>query len=154
MPSLALIFHAADRAHGPGFVSSGSATVVGLSTPFSESDFGPVPFDCAERAAARCEYLEAHARRIYSGVTARVDTAVRLLGEKIRTGKLSDKFTSRDVYRPQWAGLTDRKDVVAALEILEEDLQWLRSETILPTDAGGRPKTNYYVNPRISQVAS
>lgn len=153
MPSLALIFHAAERADEPGFVSSVSATIAGLSTTFSENDFGAVPLMCAQRAAAWCEYLEAHARRIYySGVTARVDTAVRLMGEKIKAAKLTDKFTSRDVYRPQWAGLTEREDVIRALEVLE-DLVWVKSETIPPTTTGGRPSRRYHVNPRIPKGA-
>jgi putative DNA primase/helicase len=128
MPSLALIFHLSD------------CVVAGT--------FGPVNLEPTQRAAAWCDYLEAHARRIYHGVTARADATTRLLGEKIRARKLSTPFTARDVYRPQWAGLTDTADVTGALEALE-DLGWLKGETTLPTAIGGRPGRRYRVNPRI-----
>jgi hypothetical protein len=128
MPSLALIFHASDRA--------------------TAANFGPVPLEPAERAASWCDYLEAHARRIYYGVIARVDIAVRLLGEKIRAHKLPNSFTTREVYRPQWAGLTEPADVALALEALE-DLGWLDVRASPSTSVGGRPTKNYHVNPKI-----
>ena len=128
MPSLALVFHAADRA--------------------TAAAFGPVRLEPAERAASWCDYLEAHARRIYYGVISRADNAVRLLGEKIRAGKLPSSFTMRDVYRPQWAGLTESADVALALDALE-DLGWLDVRASTSTGAGGRPTKIYYVNPKI-----
>src|SRR5262249_23569005 len=69
MPSLALIFHLCDA--GPNRA---------------------VSIEAAQRAAAWCNYLEMHARRIYHCVPARVDTAARLLGEKIRARKLPSPF--------------------------------------------------------------
>ena len=85
MPSLALIFHLCD------------------SLPMAT--LAPVALDPARRAAAWCDYLEAQARRIFHSVTARVDTAARLLGEKIKARKLlPNPFTLRDVYRAQWPG--------------------------------------------------
>ena len=108
-----------------------------------------VNLEPTQRAAAWCDYLEAHARRIYYGVTARVGTTVRLLGGKIRTRKLPTPFTARDVYRPQWAGLTEPADVTAALEVLE-DLGWLKREATSPATIGGRPTNRYHINPRIA----
>jgi hypothetical protein len=128
MPSLALIFHASDCA--------------------AAATFGPVPLEPAERSASWCDYLETHARRVYYGVTARVDIAVRLLGEKIRARKLANSFTTREVYRSQWAGLTQPADVARALEALE-DLGWLKAETTPPMILGGRPSKHYHVNPKI-----
>jgi uncharacterized protein DUF3987 len=129
MPSLALIFHVSDRMVAPAL--------------------GPVNLEPTQRAAAWCDYLEAHARRVYCGVTARVDITVRLLGGKIRTRKLPTPFTARDVYRPQWAGLTEPADVTAALEVLE-DLGWLKREATSPATIGGRPTNRYHINPRIA----
>jgi uncharacterized protein DUF3987 len=128
MPSLALIFHASDCVRAAAF--------------------GPVQLEPAERAASWCDYLEAHARRIYYGVIARVDIAVRLLGEKIRARKLPNSFTTREVYRPQWAGLTESADVALALDALE-DLGWLDVKANPSTRLGGRPTKVYYVNPKI-----
>lgn len=126
MPSLALIFHLCDCE--PAI---------------------PVTLEAAKRAAAWCGYLEAHARRIYSSVTSRVDSAARLLGEKIRARKLPNPFSARDVYRPQWTGLTEPADVTRALEVLEI-LGWLVGET---TSSGGRPTIRHHVNPRIWEQA-
>jgi hypothetical protein len=107
-----------------------------------------VGLESARRAAAWCDYLEAHARRIYHCVTARIDTAVRLLGEKIETRKISSPFAARDVYRNEWTGLTEPNDVARALEVLE-DLGWVISEQRPRTTTGGRPGVVYHVNPRI-----
>jgi hypothetical protein len=112
-----LIFHVSDRVMAP--------------------PLGPVNLEPTQRAAVLCDYLKAHGRRIYCGVTARVDATVRLLGGKIRTRKLPTPFTARDVYRPQWLGLTEPTDVIAALEVLE-DLGWLEREATSPATIGGR----------------
>jgi putative DNA primase/helicase len=125
MPALALIFHLCD----------------------ADAD-SSVSLEAAERAAAWCSYLEPHAQRIYHSVTARLDTAARLLGEKIRARKLASPFTARDVYRPQWTGLTEPEDVTRALEVLE-DLAWLVSDSPAATVAGGRPTLRYHINPRV-----
>jgi putative DNA primase/helicase len=125
MPSLALIFHLCD----------------------SSPDI-PVTLEAAKRAAAWCDYLEAHARRIYYNITSRVEAATRFLGEKIQRDKLPDTFTARDVYRPQWTGLGDPEDVIKALEWLE-DIYWIRSETKPPAESGGRPSVRYHVNPKV-----
>jgi hypothetical protein len=109
---------------------------------------GPVSDDAAKRAAAWCDYLEAHARRIYHCVVASTDLAARMLGEKIRARKLASPFTPRDVYRPQWTGLTEPGVVTRALEVLE-DLGWLACEPQAATIAGGRPTLRYHVNPRV-----
>jgi hypothetical protein len=128
MPTLALILHLAD------FVARGYC--------------GPVALESARRAAALCDYLQEHARRIYHTVVARVDIATRLLGDKIRARKLADHFTTRDVYRHEWTSLTDPRDVARALDSLSE-LYWVRSEPTIPTSTGGRPILRYSINPRV-----
>jgi putative DNA primase/helicase len=125
LPSLALIFHLCE---------------------FEE--IIPVSLEAAKRAAAWCDYLECHARRIYHCVTARTDTAVRLLGEKIRARKLPSPFTTREVYRHEWTGLSDPADVARGLEVLEE-LTWVEGETSQAALAGGRPQIRYHVNPKV-----
>jgi putative DNA primase/helicase len=119
MPTLALIFHLADGI--PGAVSLASA----------------------QRAAAWCDLLEAHARRVYASVTAEKLRAARALLSKLRSGKLISPFTARDVYRAAWAGLSDREVVEEALNTLA-DHGWLRDATV---ETSGRSRHEYHIHP-------
>lgn len=127
MPSLALIFHLIE-------VAAGKAS-------------GPITLQAAELAAAWCDYLENHARRIYGLVGDLPVQAASRLAKKIREGALKDGFTARDVYRKEW-GLLDKKEIVEAAceELIEAD--WLR-EGIVPPSPGQRGKTVYWINPKI-----
>jgi hypothetical protein len=58
--------------------------------------------DAALRAAARCEYLEAHARRCYGLLKYDRLRAAQALAAKLERGALEDGFTLRDVRRNQW----------------------------------------------------
>ena len=124
MPSLALLFHLLE-------VVDGEAT-------------GPVSERSALMAAAWCDFLEAHARRAYQSITQHDVVAANLLAKKIKTGRLPDPFTARDVYNNGWSGLSSPEDVEKAVEILEEAF-WVRSEKI---NTGGRPKFQYRINPK------
>jgi putative DNA primase/helicase len=128
MPSLALIFHVVDS--------------------FENHVFPPVGLESTKLAAAWCDYLEQHARRIYHPVMARVDLAARLLGEKIKAGKLVSPFTAKEVYRQQWTGLSESLEVSDALELLER-LAWVVSELHGPSPEGGRPSRRYHINPQV-----
>jgi hypothetical protein len=50
----------------------------------------------AERAAAWCQYLEAHARRLYATVTDRVRVAATLLASRMAGGAAGER-----VHRPR-----------------------------------------------------
>jgi hypothetical protein len=128
MPSLALIVHLID----------GVDRSVG----------GPVSGVAAERAAAWCRYLEAHARRLYATVTDRVRVAAALLASRMARGRLASPFTAREVYRNEWTGLTEPRVVGEALENLRE-LGWIRSEAVIARD-GGRPAVRFHINPRVA----
>ena len=138
MPSLALIFYLADSDFG-GVTIEPERLVV---------HEGAVNLEAVQRAAAWCEYLESHARRIYHCVSARAFVSARLLADKLRAHKLPSRFRSRDVYRHQWTGLTSREDVRIALEVLE-DLGWVVSEKVMADSEGGRPTLLYHTNPGI-----
>ena len=125
MPALALICHLADIGQGP----------VGLAS--------------AQRAAAWCDLLEGHARRVYASVTGAELRAANLLLAKLRAGKLPSTFTAHDVYHPAWSGLADRATVEAALLTLA-DYGWVRSTT---ADTGGRPRREYHVTPLLAVPA-
>lgn len=128
-PALALILHLVDSA------------VTG--------QHGPVTAEAALRAAAWCDYLEAHARRCYGLLADDGLRAAQALAEKLRQGKLADGFTARDVRRNQWRSLTTDEAVQAALDWLEDE-GWLRAEVVGGTGPGsGRRTWRYVVNPSI-----
>lgn len=131
-PALALILHLVDCA------ASGRR--------------GPVTAESALRAAAWCEYLEAHARRCYGLLMDDGLRAAQVLAEKLRQGKLTDEFTARDVRRNQWRSLTTDEAVRAALDWLEDE-GWLRSiETGGNNRNSGRRTTRYLINPKIAKA--
>lgn len=125
MPSLALIFHLIN-------VASGKAR-------------GPISVDCVERAAAWCEYLEHHARRIYEMGLSTEHQAARNLARRIQSRDLNDPFDARDVYRKGWAFLKTREEVEAACELLI-DLGWLKEAT---HSEGRKAKRCFTINPKI-----
>lgn len=107
-----------------------------------------VRVDATRRAAAWCEFLEAHARRVYGMQASDELRAAQALAAKVRGGKLEDGFTPRDVIRARWHGLTTRTDIEAALAWLEEE-GWLRTGFVGAGKKGGRPTTRYLVNPSV-----
>ena len=107
---------------------------------------GPVTEQAALRAAAWCEYLEAHARRCYGLLMDDGLRAAQALADKIQQGKLMDGFTARDVRRRQWRNLTTDDAVQAALDWLEDEA-WLRAEEV-GGPGPGRRTFRYSINPK------
>lgn len=128
LPSLALIFHLVDA------VDRGTG--------------GPVPAEAVERAVEWCAYLEAHARRVYESVTASAQMAARLLAGKLRAGALPNPFVAVKIKRKHWAGLSTTDEIAGAIDLLEE-LHWLQRESVPSTSKGGRPTTQYHINPAV-----
>ena len=116
IPSLALINHLCDTKHGA--VSEKSLL----------------------RAIAFGEYLESHARRIYSYATRPDIDAAKTLLKRLASGKLSSPFTGRDIYRAGWAGLETPIKAQSAIDLLEEYGHMRREDRF----TGGRPTTHYY----------
>ncbi len=56
-----------------------------------------------------------------------------MLATKITHGRLASPFTAREVYRNEWAGLTEPRVVQGALEGLAE-LGWIRAEAVRARD--------------------
>ncbi len=106
---------------------------------------GPVKDESAARAAAWCDYLEGHARRIYALAEVGKVSAANLLGRRIAEGKLIDGFTARDVWKKGWAGLATGAQAEAALALLEEHGWVIGADS---DQATGRPTTRYHVNPK------
>lgn len=110
-----------------------------ITLHLADDGIGPVTEAAMLRALALGEYFESHARRLHaSGQRASVKAA-RLILDKARRGDLPEPFTQRDVYRPQWAGLTDREAVADAVDLLAAH-GWLTETTI---ETGGRPTAVY-----------
>jgi putative DNA primase/helicase len=106
---------------------------------------GPVSERATLQALAWAEYLETHARRAYGSVSMPEVATAKAILSRIRKGDLKREFSSREVWRPGWAMLTDSEQVADALRLLV-DFDLLTTTT--RTDTGGRPATIYTVNPR------
>ena len=130
MPSLALIFHLVESAH--------------------RGELRPIPLDSALLAAAWCELLESHARRVYqSAMDGDIDDAVTL-SERIRQS-LPNPFTYRQVAQKGWSGLVNVDQVKQAVGILE-DRGWVKVRVEAPSgdpSEGGRPSEKVYINPKV-----
>ena len=125
IPSVALLIHLAD--HGKNSVG----------------------VDAIERACAWGEYLESHARRVYSQGLAPDDMAARALADRILSGDLTEAFTARDVYRCHWAGLSTREEAQKGIDVLVE-LGWLAE---IHETTGGRPSITYVINPKVKEIS-
>jgi len=125
MPSLALIIHIVDE--------------------HQSNEIPPVSAHAAIKASAWCEYLESHARRIYSAATNNPIHIAKLILTKIKTGKLKPGFTSRIIQNKNWSGLTISEEIKQGLSILDEH-NYIRLETI---KTGGRDSNTYWINPNL-----
>ena len=128
MPTLALIFHLIDIADG--------------------TEPGPVSLNSAQMAAAWCQYLESHARRIYSLALNAGTRAAAKLANKIQAGNLPNPFKRYDVQRKNWAMLGDKRSAQEAIDCLIESGWILEAEG--EGKPGGRPAAPvYHINPKI-----
>lgn len=100
---------------------------------------GPVSLAATVRALDLADYFESHARRLHSSGRRMTVRAARTIVDKARAGALPGAFTARDVYRNQWAGLSDKAAVSDALDMLAAH-GWLIEAT---ADTGGRPTILY-----------
>jgi hypothetical protein len=122
---------------------------IALILHLAEGSIGPVTATNALRAAAWCEYLAGHARRIYGLIeVAKVATA-RMVSRRLTEGKLIDGFTVRDLVRKQWSGVTTTIQAETTLSILEENGHVQSQDCIISI---GRPTVRYYVNPQLKKV--
>lgn len=130
MPSLALIIHLIDVADG--------------ASP------APISEHAAMMAAAWCDYLESHARRIYGMIQSPEREAAATLAEHIKAGKLDNPFTVKHVYDKGWYMLKERVEVEAACHVLEDEYWLICEKPRLSSNKGGRPKlAEYWINPAV-----
>lgn len=126
---LALTFHCIERATG------GARIQVGI--------------DSAMLAAAWCEFLEAHARRVYGLLQHDGFEGAYQLSLKITEGAVGDGFTARDIRRNRWRALATADEVDDAIRILVKR-EWIRPHHVGGTGPGsGRPTNKYDINPTV-----
>jgi putative DNA primase/helicase len=136
MPSLAGLFELADFVAADGVLE----------------DRLLISLEHAKQAAAFCEYLESHAKRVYScTVSPERNAAITLLGQ-LKRGALPESFTTRDVYLKGWSGLDTPEEARKALGVLESHF-WIERVNTQPTAVGGRPSEVWITNPRIVRDA-
>lgn len=121
MPTLALITHVVEMV--------------------DKKQAGPVSLEAAQKAGKWCDFLEAHARRIYGMVGCARESYVTL-AKKIRGGQLGMEFSCRDVYTKHWKGLSKPEEAQEAINKLVVR-KWLRL-------VEGLNVVRYAVNPKIS----
>jgi putative DNA primase/helicase len=132
MPSIALLFE----------LAAGAAE--------NNNRVDTVSLEHAQQAAGWCDYLESHARRVYSCILTPQLRAARELADKIKKRAVGADgfFSCRDVYLNGWSGLDSPETVRLATEVLE-DARWVRDVSTEPGSLGGRPSRRHAVNPRI-----
>jgi hypothetical protein len=99
----------------------------------------------AEMAAAWCDCLESHIRRVYqASFDADIEPA-RRLADRIRKGEVPSPFTVRWVSKRDWSGLATGGDVERAVATLER-LDWIRGVERPAGEHGGRPTVDDYIH--------
>jgi hypothetical protein len=136
MPSLALIFHVVEHC---------KATAIPA-----------VSLHAAEAAAAWCDFLEAHARRIYAMCADGDISSAVTLGERIKAKEsLPNPFTYREVAQKGWTGLGSVDEVEKAVGILE-DRGWVAVVEVPSKDPLGRGRRSekVWINPKVRPAGS
>jgi hypothetical protein len=110
---------------------------------------GAVGAEAWLRAEAWAEYLESHARRIFDAFLRPHAAPAHALAAKLLAAALPTPFRLKDVYRPQWSGLTTRAEAELAVETLL-DAGWLAAEDVI--GAIGRPGVVYHINPKCKDL--
>jgi putative DNA primase/helicase len=139
MPSLALLFCLADQ-----------ADQADGEFPRKTGGKFEIPLENVRQAAAMCEYLESHARRVYSSLLTPQMRAAHELAARIKRREIgvNEIFSSREVYRKGWAGLDSPELAERATEVLQ-DAGWIRPVATEPKPAGGRASTRFNINPKV-----
>jgi len=109
----------------------------------TDGGIGPVTDVAMLQAAAWADYLEAHARRIYS-IVMNDNAALCELARRIQSGTVVDGFKPKNIYRNHWKHL-DKDSTQRAIEGLEA-LGWLLVDEV---QTGGRPTTRCFINPKV-----
>lgn len=115
-----------------------------IDAPNENCLVGPIELG---RALDWCEYLRSHAERIYQSASIPETSGAKAIIKKIKSKELPDGFSSRELSRKNWSGLTDLEVVKKALNLLVEH-NYLRHQNI---STGGRPTDQYFINPKVAE---
>ena len=121
-----------------------------LLLALADGNRNAVALPYAQQAAAWTEYLESHALRLYSSECSRTRSASITLGTRLCAGwrRQEGWFTLRDVYRPQWSGLSTPEEAQAAAGELES-LGWVKRQQV--QRKVGRAAERYIINPKLEE---
>ncbi len=97
-----------------------------------------------QRAEAWGQYLESHLRKIYAPAIRFDLLAAERILERIQDGSLPDGFSTRDLHKADWGGLTDLETVRAGLATLAAH-GWIKEAP--PEKGPGRPSEKWMINP-------
>lgn len=103
-----------------------------------------VGIDSLNLALNWCDFLEEHAKKVYSFETNAEAHAVHALAERIKRGHVEHGARVRDLARAGWSGL-DPEQLEAALRTLGQ-LGWLRVDEL---ETGGRPSSVVLLHPEL-----
>jgi putative DNA primase/helicase len=126
LPSLALIIHLVDTC---------------------DAEVSPVSEMAIIKACGWCDYLESHARRIYTDATNNPLKTAKLILSKIQSDKLPNGFNRREIIRKGWAGLTDTAEIKEGIETLIDEGYLL--ECVIETST--KPAVTYRIHPKIME---
>ena len=124
VPALALIFHLSNR------------------------KLGPVSHEALTQALGWAEYLEQHARRIYSPQSQCDLSSAKELAKHLKRGELDPQFSLRELYRKGWSELDTREHAANACEVLCE-MGWLRQAEAILAETGRPPSPAFEINPKL-----
>lgn len=92
-----------------------------------------------------CDFLDAHARKVYDHECGGLKPGAERLAQAISAGDVSDGCSLRDIYRHGWSGLKRARDVNDAADTLS-GYGWCRLEERLGEE-GGRPSVVIRLHP-------
>jgi hypothetical protein len=114
-----------------------------------ESEGYAVSERSAWRAAAWCEFLESHAKRLYHPALMAPTMAASSLLEKIEGGAVTHRMKLRLVVDKGWEGLNTTEKVREAVAILE-DHGWVRLVEV-KSPGRGRPSEQLHIHPNLRE---
>ena len=122
MPSLALIINEVEQGHAQAVTASSALKAIGW-----------------------CQYLESHMHRIYGGAIDPATQGAKIILE--RRDRLPDPFKVKAIRQKGWAGLSETRQVKAALSELIES-GYIRE---VAQHTKGRPAVSYEWNPTLKE---
>jgi hypothetical protein len=129
VPSLALIFHLISRATNKNLENKVSLTSLELSLKW-------------------LDFLEGHAKKVYSISEVGKTSVAQLLVKKIKANQIYDKMTVRELGRKGWSDIKDEALLDEALELLESN-NYIKIEKN-KSENGGRSSKIIRLNPKLT----